>query len=110
MLNEELPGKGSLCRTEDEFTPQTAVTRDLLFDFFCRWVDERGLDHRHLIFSSRPDLDLLNAKLVEYGRQLFHDGKPFYHLSETLNALTVARPAIRRCLQRLGPSFHLGVL
>ena len=79
-------------------TPQTAVTRDLLFDFFCRWVDANGLDHQQLIFSSPPDLDLLNAKLVEYGRQLFLDGKPFY-------ALTVARPAIRRCLQQALLSF-----
>ena len=82
-------------------TPQTAVTRDLLFDFFCRWLNEKGIDSQSLVFSSPPDLDLLNAKLVEYGRQLFRDGKPFYHFSETLNALTVARPAIRRCLQQV---------
>eukprot|EP00434_Breviolum_minutum_P029037 symbB.v1.2.025685.t1/scaffold2428.1/size79313/2 len=42
----------------------------------------------------------LNSKLVEYGRLLFDDGKPFYHYCETINALTVARPLIRRSLQQ----------
>ena len=92
-------------------TQQTAVTRELLFDFFCKWLTESGCEPGELIFSSPPDLDRLNAKLVEYGRQLFADGKPFYHYSETLNALTVSRPSIRRSLQQaLGPRFHLGIL
>ena len=81
-------------------TQQTAVTRELLFDFFCKWLTESGCEPGELIFSSPPDLDRLNAKLVEYGRQLFADGKPFYHYSETLNALTVSRPSIRRSLQQ----------
>ena len=81
-------------------TQRTTITRKLLFDAFRKWLTENGCEPHELLFSSPPDLDRLNSKLVEYGRQLFADGKPFYHYGETLNALTVSRPSIRRSLQQ----------
>ena len=81
-------------------TQRTAITRELLFDAFRKWLTENGCEPHELLFSSPPDLDRLNSKLVEYGRQLFADGKSFYHYGETLNALTVSRPSIRRSLQQ----------
>ena len=81
-------------------TPATATNRQLLFDAFSRWLEEDGENPSVLIFSSPPNLDLLNVKLCEYGRQLFSAGKPLYHYCETLNALTSARPVIRRSLQQ----------
>ena len=39
-------------------------------------------------------------KLVEYGRFLFSEGKTFYHYCEMINAITAARPLVRRSLQQ----------
>ena len=81
-------------------TAGTSNVRKILLENFFDWLRETNVSPDLLVFASPPDLDRLNSKLVEYGRLLFDDGKPFYHYCETINALTVARPLIRRSLQR----------
>ena len=81
-------------------TAGTANVRQVLLESFYDWLGTKSIGPDVLIFASPPDLDRLNKILVEYGRHLFDAGKPFYHYSETINAVTVARPLIRRSLQQ----------
>ena len=81
-------------------TAGTANVRQVLLESFYDWLGTKDIGPDVLIFASPPDLDRLNKILVEYGRFLFDAGKPFYHYSETINAVTVARPLIRRSLQQ----------
>ena len=81
-------------------TAGTANVRQVLLENFYGWLRTKGFGPDALIFASPPDLDLLNKNLVEYGRYLFDAGKPFYHYSETINAVTAARPLVRRSLQQ----------
>ena len=81
-------------------TAGTSNVRKILLENFFDWLRGADVSPDSLVFASPPDLDRLNSKLVEYGRLLFDEGKPFYHYCETINALTVARPLIRRSLQQ----------
>ena len=81
-------------------TENTANVRDLLFERFEAWLTGEGWNLQEVLFASMPDLDLLNKVLVKYGRELFSQGKPLYHFSETVNAITSKRPLVRRSLQQ----------
>lgn len=81
-------------------TERTKFTRDSLFEAFSKWISEKGGDVSLCLESSPPDIDGLNKHLVDYGRCLFGEGKPYYHFSETINSLTSRRPLIRRSLQQ----------
>ena len=59
------------------------------------------MDWDGVLFCSPPDIDAVNKILVDYGRWLFSEGKPYYHFSETINAVTCKRPIIRRSLQQV---------
>ena len=50
--------------------------------------------------ANHPDVDRANKVLVSYGRWLFSEGRPYYHYSETINAVTCRRPLLRRSLQQ----------
>ena len=80
-------------------TPTTSFHRNVLFQAFEAWMVEQGCPLNSILFSSPPDIDSLNSRLVQYGRFLFESGKPYYHFSETINALTCRRPIGRRSLQ-----------
>ena len=81
-------------------TETTAFNRDWLFGKFQQWLETKGFSVDDLLFQNPIDLDRLNNVLVEYGRWLFSEGKPYYHFSETLNSLTSRRPAVRRSIQQ----------
>ena len=81
-------------------TPTTSFHREGLLVKFRNWLVENGFSFDELVMSSPPDLDALNQKLVDYGRFLFAEGKPYYHYAETLNAVTSARPLVRRSLMQ----------
>ena len=81
-------------------TKNTSLTREWLLDCFVKWMEAKGHSFQAVVMSSPPDVDLLNSLLVEFGRALFQDGKPYYHFSETINSITSKRPLVRRSLQQ----------
>lgn len=81
-------------------TATTSFHRESLLEKFRNWLDAQGDNFDSVVMSSPPDLENLNQKLVDYGRWLFGEGKPYYHFSETVNAVTNARPLVRRSLQQ----------
>ena len=81
-------------------TKNTSLTREWLLDCFVKWMEAKGHSFEAVVMSSPPDVDLLNSLLVEFGRALFQDGKPYYHFSETINSITSRRPLVRRSLQQ----------
>ena len=82
-------------------TELTSFTRQNLYAAFLIWVGKHAVDWDGVLFCSPPDIDAVNKILVDYGRWLFSEGKPYYHFSETINAVTCKRPIIRRSLQQV---------
>ena len=64
------------------------------------WLRNEGLCFDEIFLSNPPDLDRVNQVLTKYGRYLFSSGKPYYHLSETINLISAKRPILRRSLQQ----------
>ena len=81
-------------------TETTANVREVLFGNFCEWLTERDLVFEHIFMPPNPDLDSVNKILVQYGKWLFAQGKPYYHFSECINLVTSRRPLLRRSLQQ----------
>ena len=81
-------------------TPTTSFHREGLLGNFRDWLVRNGFNFDCLVMQSPPDLDGLNQRLVDYGRWLFAEGKPYYHFAETINAVTNCRPLVRRSLQQ----------
>ena len=81
-------------------TQTTAFTREWLFSKFIAWLEERRFDVNQVVFAQPLDIDALNDVLVQYGKWLFSEGKPYYHFSELVNAVTSKRPAVRRAIQQ----------
>ena len=81
-------------------TETTVVTRDWLLQKFSEWLFARGTPFENTFQARFPSLDDLNKLLCEYGRFLFHGGKPYYHYAETINAVVGKRPTLRRSLQQ----------
>ena len=77
----------------------TSEIRGKLMSSFLGWLDEQGFSFNLVFMASPPDLDGANDVLVKYGRWLFKEGKPYYHFSELVNAITAKRPLLRRSLQ-----------
>lgn len=76
----------------------TSVTREFLLAGFKAWLEEHGSSFEEVVMEKNCDLDSLNQWLVEYGRWLFAYGKPYYFYSETINAISVKRPILRRTM------------
>ena len=68
-------------------TQTTAFHREGLLLKFQNWLTEKGFSFDQLVMHSPPDLDGTNQQLVNYGRCLFAEGKPYYHFAETINAV-----------------------
>ena len=81
-------------------TELTSMTREILYGNFVSWLEPKGISMDEVLFASPPDVDRLNRILCDFGRWLFAEGKPYYHFSETINAITCKRPVVRRSLQQ----------
>ena len=81
-------------------TEATAAARTDLLSVFCTWLAERDIAFDDLFLGNPPDLDKINQVLTDFGRWLFKKGKPYYHYSETINAVSSRRPILRRALQQ----------
>ena len=80
-------------------TELTSSNRQVFLNQFYSWLSQ--LDRSPgVVFEGPPDIDLINRWICEYGRKLFRDGKPYYHFSETINAIAGKRPTLRRSLMQ----------
>ena len=77
---------------------QTAGTRKKLMEAFKAWLANRDLALEAVLASS-TEVDELVRLLNDYGRELFSAGYPYFHFSETINAVSAKRPTARRQLQ-----------
>ena len=78
----------------------TSANRAYLLSGFQIWLEEHGTSFDSVVLEKNCDLDSLNQWLVENGRWLFASGKPYYYFSETINAVSVKRPILRRAMQQ----------
>eukprot|EP00438_Fugacium_kawagutii_P029195 Skav203076 [mRNA] locus=scaffold2182:29521:36002:+ [translate_table: standard] len=81
-------------------TEVTSAGRVELLSRFIGWMADQGSDFEEVFLANPPNLDLINKWLVDFGRWLFKSGKPYYHYSETVNAVASRRPVLRRSLQQ----------
>ena len=79
--------------------PKTREQREIYLERFRAWLwKEKGLSFKFLIEQKPADPERIASLLVEYGRELFHAGKAYGIYSETINAVAVQRPLIRKQL------------
>ena len=81
-------------------TDHTSSVRVDLLTSFKSWLAQEGRDFDSVFLANPPNLDLINKILSDFGRTLFEIGKPYYHYSETINAVSGVRPILRRSLQQ----------
>ena len=81
-------------------TQATSSVRGSLMAKFNLWLRDSGSSFDSVFLANPPDYDKVNAELVRYGRFLFAQGKPYYHFTETINAVSAKRPILRRSLQQ----------
>ena len=78
---------------------RTNRNRSHLLSLFGQWLLASGFTLDELLDSKRADAETVNAWIVSYGRQLFESGRPYWHYSETINALAARKPTLKRMLQ-----------
>ena len=78
---------------------QTIEKRKIYLDGFRTWLlSEKGVSLRELIESKPPDPERIADFLIDYGRELYIAGRAYGIFAETINAVAVERPLIRRQL------------
>ena len=78
---------------------QTRQKRKIYLDRFRAWLwSEKGISFRYLIEAKPPDPEKISQMLIDYGRDLYAAGRAYGIYSETINAVAVERPLIRRQL------------
>ena len=81
-------------------TEATGLSREGLLHQFQNWLTGKGVSFDTVFLANFPVIDEINKLLCEYGRSLFHSGKPYYRYAETINAVASKRPTLRRSLQQ----------
>ena len=81
-------------------TEATGLSRENLLQKFQIWLTGKGCNFDEVFLNNFPIIDDLNKWLCEYGRFLFHSGKPYYQYAETINAVATRRPTLRRSFQQ----------
>ena len=89
---------GSELPTGRPVLPRTRTNRAVLLQAFEVWLKERGSSVA-LLEKPPPDGATIGRHLANYGRELFEAGRPYWHFSETVNALAARIPSVRRQLQ-----------
>ena len=91
--------EANVLHTTRAIRQQTRDRRKFYLDRFQRWLlQERGVSLRFLLESKPPDPERIAGLLVEYGKEMYYAGKAYGIFAETINAVTVERPLIRRQL------------
>ena len=81
-------------------TEATGLSRENLLQKFQTWLAGRECNFDEVFLNNFPIIDDLNKWLCEYGRFLFHSGKPYYQYAETINAVATRRPTLRRSFRQ----------
>ena len=79
---------------------QTRNYRQSLLSKFDTWLAEAmrtTLDD--LLHSGQFDAEAVAEALTAYGKELYYAGRPYGQYSETINAVTAAKPTLRRQVQ-----------
>ena len=80
--------------------PRTGSNRADLAAAFSQWLlDVSGTDLQSLLERKPFDAEEVAEALVRYGRDLYGSGRPYWHFAETINAVTSAKPILRRQVQ-----------
>ena len=79
--------------------PATRSSRARLLQDFDSWLRSRRLGSlEDLLSRSFEEAEQIAQVLVHYGQDLFRSGAAYGRFSETINAVSAARPGIRRAL------------
>ena len=90
---------GNALLTTRAVRDQTRDKRKVYLDRFKAWLwQEKGISFRHLMETRPADPEKISGVLVDYGRELYAAGKAYGIFAETINAVAVERPLIRRQL------------
>ena len=84
--------------------PVTNNMRASLLAAFISWTQDEAIPWTDLMSMAHLYVDEINAVVVRYGRCLYDVGRPYNHYAETINAIAVEKPSIRRLLQ---PAWNL---
>ena len=80
--------------------PVTSSNRVGLTAAFSQWLLEVTGTTLDSALSQVPfDAERFIGLLTEYGQDLYNSGRPYWHFSETLNAVTSLKPVLRRQAQ-----------
>eukprot|EP00438_Fugacium_kawagutii_P011579 Skav215976 [mRNA] locus=scaffold1856:11743:18721:+ [translate_table: standard] len=79
--------------------PVTSALRERYFQVFCEWLQENDIDFDFMLSRHIECIEEINLVLVNFGKALFHAGRPYNHYLETINLVVAKKPLIRRMLQ-----------
>ena len=78
----------------------TSSRRVVLVRAFAQWLRETSGCILDQVLEARPfDTERFVDWLILYGQELYGSGRPYWHFSETINALTARKPVLRRACQ-----------
>ena len=89
----------AVLQTDRVVRHSTRDNRHKLLDVFREWLEnERGISWS-LVFDRKPlDADEISSLLVQFGREMHRAGKAYGRFSETINAVAMIRPGLKKSL------------
>ena len=78
--------------------PIARSNRQKLLSQFSEWLVAKGISLDEVLDKAYANPETLCRLLCDYGRDLYHAGRPYSHYSESINAIGATRPALRRLL------------
>ena len=88
-----------LLQTGRGVLPKTDSNRQVRLADLARWLDATtDYTLEALLEANGLEAETVNKLVVEFGQYLFSSGRPYGHFSELINAISSARPVLRRQL------------
>jgi hypothetical protein len=78
---------------------RTSSNRQYLLLALDAWLQETARLPLAALLASPLNVERIVDLLVQYGRDLYGSGRPYWHFSETVNSVTSLRPTLRRQVQ-----------
>ena len=78
---------------------RTSSNRQFLLSALNAWLLETADLSLAALLQSPLNVERIVDLLVQYGRDLYGSGRPYWHYSETVNSVTSLRPTLRRQVQ-----------
>ena len=90
---------GNVLQADRVILPQTRQRRDCLLTAFDSWLAANWRTTLVELVDGRSiNFEDVSEAVVAYGKDMYQSGKSYGRFSETINALTTRRPALRRNL------------